>query len=337
MQGGETQRPRITSWLRANGFPTATSGRSKQSLALESRRFYEQYASKEEAVSTHVLGDRANDAPHSTKTAYAAFLSAITDAMQTEIGGPELQGIAFDVFVFLQQNGHSSGAAGLSKLLGAKVTQDKVDKVNSTHSKLAIARKGLGLPPAEHPPPAPDSPPYVPRYFKPTNEPLPFNAVKYFSKMCAPPDLSATAGPSTAGAPSPSALAEAYKQTQQSDRDSLPTTFQLVAPDPPKAVTSSSQVHGDLDKARGKMSLTTLQRIICDITGQPPPSQGGDETVLLLVLQTLIQSSDPDAAAGQLLEVLGFDHMERISDIVSRRDVRPCPLPIPPESSPVLV
>lgn len=324
---GDGQYPRFTGWLRANGFPTLTSGQSRDSLLLERRQIIQRRLLKEAPSSPHVLGDRANDAPYSAKAAYAVFLAAVSEAMHTEIGGHELQSIAFDVFTSLQDNGFSSGPSGLSQLLGTKVTPDEFNQLQQAHSALAAARTGLGLPAAAPPAPSPKKPPWK-SPFTPSSEPLPFNARAVLSKMCAPRAAAQAPPSTTAEGPTPAELAQAYARQLQSDADALPSTFKMVAPEPPKpqsASASGAKLHGDLDRARGKMSLTTLERIVCEITGQSPPSRGGDETVLLLVLQTLLLHSDPDAAAGQLLEVLGFDHMDRIGDIVNKRDVRPPP------------
>lgn len=255
--------------------------------------------------------------------------------MHTEIGGQELQSIAFDVFISLQRDGFSSGPPGLSQLLGTRVTPDEFNRVQQAHSELASARQSLGLAPAERPAPAPEAAPWTPKFFEPTNEPLPFNATAFLTRMCAPPAIHKKAPTTAPAAPTPASLAKAHAQQLQSAADALPSTFQLVAPEPPKPHTAA-QLHGDLDRARGKMSLTTLERIVCEITGQSPPSRGGDETVLLLVVQTLLLNSDPDAAAGQLLEVLGFDHMDRISDIVNKREVRPCLTPLCPSHLPAI-
>ena len=301
---------------------------STDSLLLEQRRILQEAAVNESVPTDHLLGKHAADAPRSAKAAYAAYLSSVSSAMHTDIGGRELQGIASDVFSSLQRDGFSAGPPALSQLLGTKVNEAEFRQVQQAHVALTAARDSLNLPDAAQP--APDSPvsPWKPRYFTPTTDKLPFNATAVLSKLCAPPDLSEPATSATPDGPTPAALAKAYAQQLQSAAQEMPSTFQLVAPDPPKQeAAAAASLHGELDRARGKMSLTALQQTVCKITGQPPPSRGGDETVLLLIVQTLLQTADPDAAAGQLLEVLGFEHMDLISDIVNKREVRSGPPP----------
>lgn len=288
------------------------------SLLLEQRRIL-QTASEQAGYVDHILGKHAEGAPRSAKTAYAAFLSALSAAMHTDIAGEELQGVAFDVFTSLQHDGFSADPSGLSQLLGTSVTRAELHDLQQAHSALAAERQRLKLPP--EPQPASEKTPWKPRYFEPTNERLPFDAAAVLTKLCALPEPAEAPTVTPEGAPTPAALAQAYAQQLQNAQRDLPSTFELVAPEPPKPLASSSNLHGDLDRARGKMSLTNLEQMVCKITGQSPPSRGGDDTVLLLIVQTLLQNADPDAAAGHLLEVLGFDRMDPISDIVNHREV----------------
>jgi hypothetical protein len=254
----------------------------------------------------HLLGANAAVVPHSARRAHAEFLQRVRDIADLQTGGRELQELANNVFRILGEDGVNR--AQITSLLSTTVSQEAFSQLQDSYEALSEEREKLALPTLR----GQDSgrAEWVPQYFQPTGSAWPVRPEAVLPSMCM----------QLSGRPRPEVLmqpARANAEVQWAAHKEAAKTVPLSEPS-----EGTAHVMEGRERTASKMTLTALERLICSITGTEPPRKGGDQSVLLLVIGVLVQHEQPDAAAGHLLEVLGYDHMDDITHIVTMRKVR---------------
>lgn len=267
--------------LRSAVFTTPSSAYTADQLFVERQKALQNASrSSTDQPSQHLLGSGHQKAPRAARDAHAAFTSAVQAALGSEVAGHELAEHVHAAFVALQTKGCT--AASLKDVFGQQPSQEHLARLRGASQRLAKERAALKLAPADAASKGSDTSStssrtewrYEPDVPQPaTPEPLsPRSAVL---RLCEPQH----AAPIHAAAAPPA-------DTLFTLDAAGPSTSQSAAP----ARAHNADVDPDSDDEamgvrRARASLTWLQGVYCQLTGREPPSRGGDDTVLLLILQ----------------------------------------------------
>ena len=277
--------PRLTAMLRSAVFATPSSAFTADQLYIERQKQLQGASrSSTEQPSVHLLGPEPHKAPRKAKDAHAAFTSAVQEALSTDVAGRELAEHVHAAFVALRVPGCT--IASLKDVFGRQPSQQQFAHLKGASQRLAKERSALKLPPADAgaDSKADSSPPngrkewrYEPDVPEPaTPEPLsPRSAVL---RLCQPQQ--ADAAP-VAAAPAP-AVSSLFDAGSAGPSTSRAAAAPARAHNPDIDPDSDDEAMG---ARRARASLTWLQGVYCQLTGREPPSRGGDDTVLLLILQ----------------------------------------------------
>ena len=289
------QTPRFTATLRAGLFQTPSSAFSADQLYVERSRKQGAVADQAQSITPHLLGPEHARAPRTARDAYSAFLSAVKGALGTDTAGDDLAAYALETYNALCEPGAS--ARTLHSVFGTAPSSSSVGALKQAWQGLQRARASLNLP---DPPAAAghDSDfgdaaaahAWQPEIPIATEAPLsPRSAILRLcdpsGKLASLSSFARASGSSTDtnGAASSSVAAAkpwgAAFSTQGAGAAAGPTPLRHNAAIDPDSDDEAAGVR------RAKASLTWLQELLCGMTGQSPPSRGGDDTVLLLILQ----------------------------------------------------
>lgn len=298
----------MTGILREHGHATASSAVPLDALHCGHQSELQRLSQALYSNSKHLLGQKAADAPHSARAANSDWLNAVSKATGVDIAGDELQNLAIDVFWLLRSDTVDQHA--VSMLLGSGISAQHLADLQAARTALAKERQKLQLP-----------------------DDLPEDVSEARFAQSAETNWPASWEEAMQGLYSQSTVlsqtisherivgAQSH-QVSVADAEAQWKAYKEAAKVVPTAEPEDiPHVMDGRERTVAKMNLTALERIVCRITGQPPPSKGGDESVLLLTARALLHSDRPDAAAGELVDVLGLSHMDQISHIVTMREV----------------
>jgi hypothetical protein len=284
----QVQMPRLTAMLRSSLLASPSSSSTADQLFVERLKLLQHdpkdssHASNAYAT-PHLLGAAPHAAPRSARDAYHHFVAAVHAVLGDSIAGSELAAYIQAVFVALQSR-HASPAL-LQTTLGATPTEQQYASLLATARRLSEERASLSLAPAEsasghrpqeepewcYSPPEPATP-----------EPLsPHSALVH---LCKPIRTAPVATPANSAGPYQPAESRAGPSTSAWE----PSSWQLGQS---QAGAGAGGYPDSDDEAMGvrhaKASLTWLENLYCTLKGRKPPSQGGDDTELLLILKVL--------------------------------------------------
>ena len=235
----------------------------------------------------HLLGADHARAPRVARDALATFTSAVQAALGTDAAGAELSAYLVATYDALASPGAS--AATLRSVLGTTPTPQQVGALKTAHQDVQRARASLGLP--ANPESANGSAaarrePWRPAL--PIQSGPPLSPRSTILRLCDPTGTNTALAASSfatglavadndSAAVSSAAFGAAF--APRSDAAAAP---QLRAHNPEIDPDSDDEAEG---LRRRTASLTWLEGLFCSMTGQSPPSSGGDDTVLLLIMQ----------------------------------------------------
>jgi hypothetical protein len=323
--------PRCTAVLRSTIFTSPSSSNTADQLFVERAKTLGMQGSTEPnaAAGPHLLGDDHTKAPRAARSAHAAFTTAVTSALGTDAAGEELAAYITETYNALA--GGVAAAEGLRCILGTVPAVGQFAVLQSTFQALQQERWALGLADTAlsditdtgttearewRPPPG------LPAIVSATLS-SPRSAMLRLCNLSAASTAMATLDPSTlatSDASSSSAVPSSLWNSSSVPAAAEPS--RAPVPRPHNAIVDPDSDDEVMGTHHATATLTWLQNLFCGMTGQSPPSRGGDDTVLLLILQVLVNQPDGDAAADELLNVMGFDHVDEVSRIVAVRPVR---------------
>ena len=291
------QVPRFTATLRDGVVTTPTSALSADQLFVQQQKALQEQeggsaGQQSPGPTQSLLGANAATAPRTAKDALAAFTGAVKNALGTDAAGAELAAYLSATYSALLAPGAS--AATLRSVLGGMPSADAFGRLRSAFMDLQRARTSLKLP--EDPAQGADArgngaapwQPAVPIVVEP-----PLSPRSAVLRLCDP------SGRRHAALSAAFGLADSASDTPAHASAPVDIAAGLAATAANKSAASAAAAVADQHNAafdpasddeaagvkRSKASLTWLQGIVCGISGQSPPSRGGDDTVLLLVMQ----------------------------------------------------
>lgn len=292
--------PRFTATLRHALFKTPSSASTADQLYVAQSKNLAECTASNSVSSVHkpsLLGPDHKRAPRNARDALATFTSAVQEALGTDAAGEELAAYLVATYNALLTPGAS--AATLRDVLGTTPTPQQVGALKDTHQTLHRARASRGL--LEGPAPTADSDAVPQR--QPWRPPVPIETGPPLSPRSAILRLCDPSGTNAALAASPFATGLFTDDTNGAAASSSSTAFGVAfstaqtaaaaaAPALPQPTLRARNPEIDPDSddeaegvRRRAASLTWLEGLFCRMTCQSPPSRGGDDTVLLLILQ----------------------------------------------------
>jgi hypothetical protein len=303
--------PRFSATLRHSDLPTVTSGTSVDQLHIERNQCRGASNSRDPAAG-HLLGE-ASTAPRAAKDPYSSFAQLVSDIVPVTVAGDDLAQLLSAAYTAISRP-PSERMQCLQQALGAPVSAADFKALDQAHDRLREARASLRLPevllngrpaPARpwHPPPGTS---YACLLLSPRSAVV---------RLCDPYGRLNQAQQAGQTDTAVSAVSSSGATMRFSGERAASVKQRDFNPDP----DSDDEAMG---VRRNQATLTWLECTICEVTGLSPPSKGGDDSVLLLVLRALAGPASGDAVAGEILEMLGFDHIDVAARIVNARVVR---------------
>lgn len=241
---------------------------------------------------SHLLGRNHTKAPRAARNAHATFTSAVTSALGTDAAGAELAAYVNETYKALA--GGVVAAEGLRSILGTVPTVDHFSVLQSTFQALQQERETLGLSDTALSDITGAGTVEAQEWRPPAGLPAIVSAPASSPRSALLRLCNLSAASAALSTRMPSALDPGHASSSSGAAGSLwSTAFAPVAaaarrapaPRPRNAMVDPDSDDEAMGVRRAAATLTWLQNLFCGMTGQSPPSRGGDDTALMLILQ----------------------------------------------------